>query len=334
MSEGSGFPARLVFFGTAAFAVPSLEHLAADCRFDVAAVVTQPDRPSGRGRSSTPSAVKTAAHRLRIDVLQPERIRTESFRKALHALNPTFFVVAAYGRILPPALLSVPCLGPINVHGSLLPEYRGAAPIQRALMDGRTVTGVTTMLMAPELDAGDMLLQATYHVRPDDNAETVTVALAQLGADLIVSTLRGLLNSALQPVPQDHGRATYAPPITPADALLDWSKEAPAIVNQVRGLSPRPGVVTEYGGRFLKVIGASLWHETADAPPGVVLSLAREGVVVAAGSGSVLIRDVVPEGKRPMTAAEWARGARVTTGSVFASTPNLGNATAPRSATA
>ncbi len=281
-----------------------------------------------------PPAVKTAAQRLGADVLQPERIRTESFRNAMQALYPTFFVVAAYGRILPPALLSVPRLGPINVHGSLLPEYRGAAPIQRALMDGRTVTGVTTMLMAPELDAGDMLLQATYDVRPDDNAETVTVALAQLGADLVVSTLTGLLNASLQPVPQDHSRATYAPPITPADALLDWSKEAPAIVNQVRGLSPRPGVVTEYGGRLLKVIGASLWHEAADEPPGVVLRLAREGVVVAAGSGSVLLRDVVPEGKRPMTAAAWARGARVTTGSAFALTPSLRNVAAPRSATA
>ncbi len=325
---------RIVFFGTAAFAVPSLQRLASNGRFEIAAVVTQPDRPSGRGRAASPSPVKSAAQALNIEVLQPERIRSASFCASLRAFDPAFFVVAAYGRILPPSLLAVPRLGPVNIHGSLLPEYRGAAPIQRALIDGCPVTGVTSMLMTSELDAGDVLMQASYPVGPEDNAETVTMALAALGADLIVETLCGLIENRIRPVPQDHARATYAPPITSDDAVLDWSRPAAAIVNRIRAMSPRPGALTAYEGRSLKVLRASVWHSDGAGEPGRVVSLPREGVVVVTGLGSVLIRDVVPEGRRQMTAAEWARGARLAVGSALALMPPPRPAPGPRSATA
>jgi methionyl-tRNA formyltransferase len=304
----------VALLGTAYFAVPILRAIEADPRFEVALVVTQPDRPHGRGRSVTPGPVAAVAIELGLPLVQPEAVRSARFRDALCAVGPDFLVVAAYGRILPQAVLDVPHVAPVNVHGSLLPSYRGAAPVQRALMDGCATTGVTTIVMNAEMDAGDILLARSVPIRPDHNAETLMAELAQVGSELAVETLVGMLAGTVAPVPQDHARATLAPPLGPDDAALQWSHAARDLWNRIRAMAPRPGAYTVYDGRRLKVLRADYGPLVGELPHGQVLSLSPQGVCIATGMGCLTLIEVQPEGKRPMGALDWARGARVTAG--------------------
>ncbi|HZO91347.1 MAG TPA: methionyl-tRNA formyltransferase [Chthonomonadaceae bacterium] len=312
---------RVVFFGTAEFAVPSLEALL-EAGHAILAVVTQPDKPQGRGRQLAASPVKKTAERHGLTVLQPKRVRAASFIETMRALAPDVLALAAFGQIIPQALLDLPPLGPINVHGSLLPKYRGAAPIQRAIMAGETVTGVTTMWMEATLDTGDVLLAESVPIEPDDTAGTLTPKLAALGARLLVDTLDGLAAGTIARHPQDDSLATYAPAITPEDGYLRWEEPAEVIRNRLRGVTPKPGAFAAIKGRRVKVWSAQVASASVgDALPGTVLALSRapSGVLVAAGAGTaLLLTEVQPESGRRMPAADWARGLHLTPGDVCA----------------
>src|SRR5579864_6628387 len=242
---------NLVFCGTPQFAVPTLKKLV-DAEFRVQLVVTQPDRPKGRGLGLVSSPVKESALRLNLPITQPDRIKTnEEFRAQLTALKPDAIVVVGYGRIIPQWMLDLPPLGNINLHASLLPKYRGAAPIQWAIANGETVTGVTTMRIDAGLDTGDILLQKEVSIAPDDTAETLAPRLAAIGAELMVETLRGLSAGTIQPRPQDHSRATLAPILKREDGLIDFQRTAAETNNRRRGLQPWPGAFTSFRGRQL-----------------------------------------------------------------------------------
>ena len=312
---------NIVFFGTAEFAVPSLESLLA-AGHNVLAVVTQPDKPQGRGMQVTASPIKKTAERHGLTVLQPRRVRAESFIARMRELAPDILAVAAFGQIVPQALLDLPRLAPINVHGSLLPKYRGAAPIQRAIMAGETETGVTTMWMDATLDTGNMLLAGAEPILPEDTAGTLTPRLAALGANLLIRTLQGLAAGTLPRRKQDDSQATYAPPIKPEDGLIRWNESAAAIANRIRGVSPKPGAFAAIKGKRVKLWAATVAiHATeTDAEPGTVLAVSKTppGVSVAAGgSDAVLLREMQPDNGRRMPAADWARGLRLTPGDRF-----------------
>jgi methionyl-tRNA formyltransferase len=321
MSTSDPHAVRVVFFGTADFAVPSLQALVNHNGTDVVLVVTQPDRPSGRGRQLSESPVKSTATAAGLPVLQPMRLRSRALLHDLAALKAHFFIVAAYGRILPEALLAVPSAGCINVHGSLLPAYRGAAPIQRALMDGCEVTGVTTIAMSPELDAGDILMAAPVRVGPDDNAATLGHRLADTGARLLLATIAGVLDGSVIGMPQDPTLATYAPPITPEDTYMDWSAPSERLRNLIRAMAPRPGAVTWHRGKRLKVLRAATADLSKAGTPGTVVEVGTAHVVVAAGKGALALQEVQPEGRRAMSAGDWARGVRLSLGEAFDSPP-------------
>ncbi|HZD94635.1 MAG TPA: methionyl-tRNA formyltransferase, partial [Candidatus Sulfotelmatobacter sp.] len=247
---------KLVFCGTPQFAVPSLERLAT-AGFDVQLVVTQPDRPQGRGMELTAPPVKQSALKLGLPVLQPEKIKkNEDFQAQIRALGPDAIIVVGYGRIVPPWMLELPPHGNINVHASLLPKYRGAAPIQWAIASGEKTTGITTMHLNEGLDTGDILLQHKMKIEDDDTSLTLSPRLAALGADLLVETLHGLEQKKITPVPQDHSLATLAPILTREDGLIDFNRTAQEIYNRMRGFQPWPGAYTQFRGKSLKLANA------------------------------------------------------------------------------
>jgi methionyl-tRNA formyltransferase len=304
---------RVLFFGTSPFAVPTLRALIDSPRHDVLGVVTQPDRPSGRGLQMQRSPVKRAAMELRpeLPILQPERARKKVFVDEVAEIAPDVLVVAAFGQILPQRLLDLPKYGGINVHGSLLPRWRGAAPMQYALIAGDAETGVTTMQMDAGLDTGDMLLRATLPIGPNDTIDTLESSLSALGAPLLIETLDRLQRGDCPRMAQDAGLATYAPSLAPDAGFLDWNRLAQQLANQVRGVTPRPGAWIFFGGKRIKVWQAKAVEGDASAGPGVVLS-AKGPLIVAASDGSALaIESVQPEGKPRMGAGDWARGARL-----------------------
>jgi methionyl-tRNA formyltransferase len=304
---------RVVFLGSGQFAVPSLEALL-QAGHDVRAVVTQPDKEKGRGRALAPPPVKPVALAHGIEVLQPRRIKAPEALEALRARAPEVQVVVAYGQILPRAAIEAAPLGTVNVHGSLLPRYRGAAPVQWAIVNGETETGVSTMLIDEGLDTGPVLLTRTTPIGALETAPELEARLARLGADLLVETLAGLAAGTVRPTPQDHARATHAPIIKKEDGRLDWTQPAEVIARRVRGFHPWPGTVTTFGGRELKVLKARA-AEGGAAAPGTVLAVEREALVVAAGSGTALrLLEVQPESRRPMPAAAFAAGARLAPG--------------------
>ena len=311
---------RIIFMGTPDFAVPSLRALC-ETGEDVVAVITQPDKPRGRGYVLTPTPVKAYALERGIPVYQPETLRGGAFDDTLRTLAPDLIIVVAYGKILPLSVLSCPPLGCINVHGSLLPALRGAAPMQRAIMDGHPVTGVTTMDMAEGLDTGDMLLREEIEILTDDNFETIHDKLAEAGARTLLATLAALRDGTLVAIPQDNGAATYAAKIEKEDRLLDFSRDAEAVHNLIRGLSPIPLAFTHTpDGKLLKVPAARVARPAADgslAAPGTVLSL-EGGIEVACGRGSVLLTTVTPEGKSRMSAADYVRGRKLSLGDILA----------------
>ena len=307
---------RVVFLGSGAFAVPSLAALL-DAGHDVAAVVTQPDREKGRGRALAATPAKVLAEQRGVPVLQPRRIKEPAAIDELRALHPDVQVVVAYGQILPRAVIDIPRLGTVNVHSSLLPRYRGAAPIHWAVVNGERETGVTTMLIDEGLDTGPTLLARATPIGPEETAPELEARLGPLGAEVLLETLEGLERGTLQPKPQDHAHATLAPILKKEDGRIDWTRGAEEIAQRVRGLLPWPGTVTTAAGADLKILRARVEPTTTatDAPPGTVLAVDREGLVVAAGEGTRLrLLDVQPESRRPMSAAAFAAGARLTPG--------------------
>ncbi|HZI22971.1 MAG TPA: methionyl-tRNA formyltransferase [Gemmatimonadales bacterium] len=300
---------RVIFFGTPEFAVPSLEALLGE-GFDVVAAVTRPDKPQGRSRSTAvPPPVKLAATEEDVPVLQPERPTDPDFVARLRALAPDVGVVVAYGHILKPELLAVPRHGMINVHPSLLPELRGAAPVEWAILNGLPKTGVTIMLMDQGLDSGPILHQLPHHIDPDVTGGELSEHLAEMGAQALVEALALLETDGLKPRPQDHARATYAPKLTREAARIRWSEPAERVARAIRALDPRPGAWTQLdgGGGEVKLFGARV-VESAGTPGD--LRMTDDGLLITAGEGAVFVDEVQPAGKERMAAGDWMRGVR------------------------
>ena len=305
---------RVVFFGTPEFAVPSLEALTGE-GFDVAAVVTQPDKPQGRSRSALiPSPVKVAALDEGIPVLQPDRPTGEAFYAALRALDPDAGIVVAYGHILKPELLALPRRGMINLHPSLLPDLRGAAPVEWAILRGLESTGVTIMQMEAGMDSGPILHQIPHGIPSDITGGELLEHLSEVGAQALIEALLLLERDALRPVPQDHTKATFAPKLTREVARLDWTKPADQVRRVILGLDPKPGAWTQLDGLEVKLFRADVTEDRGE--PGTVL-VADGRLVIATGFGAVEIEDVQPSGKERMSAADWVRGRGARVGSRF-----------------
>jgi methionyl-tRNA formyltransferase len=311
---------RIVFMGTPEFAVPSLEALL-NAGHEIPLVVSQPDRPKGRKKTLTPPPVKEAALLHGLRAAQPEKLRGSETVQTIAELQPDLIVTAAYGQILPKAVLDIPRLGCINVHGSLLPRYRGGAPIQRSIMNGEKVTGVTIMYMAEGLDTGDMISKVEVPITDEETAGTMFEKLSAAGAELLMRTLPAIENGTVKAEQQNEAEATYAPNLTREDERIDWSRSARSIFNQVRGLSPMAGAFTFWNGETFKVWGCrpADGQGSADAEPGTVLGTPGGGILVQTGDGALLLTEIQPAGKKAMPAAEWLKGARLEAGTVFGS---------------
>lgn len=331
---------KIVFFGTPQFAVPSLKALLTHPAFEVLAVVTQPDKRRGRGTQLSPSPIKSVAVEHQLPVWQPKSVKKDpETLQWLQTCGADGFAVVAYGQILSQAILDMPRLGCVNVHGSLLPYYRGAAPIQWSIYHGETETGITTMLMDAGMDTGAMLLKAHTPIALLENSQDLAERLSHLGAELLVETLLKLEQQAIDPIPQDPDRATYAPLIKKPDYRLDWSCSALALHNQIRGFFPN--CVAAFRGEALKVtatapLGVDFWSalspelaaleqdsatwESNAAAPGTIVAIAKgQGPIVQTGDGYLLLRALQPAGKRPQTGWDFANGARVAVGEVLES---------------
>jgi len=299
---------HLVFCGTPQFAVPTLEKLVSS-GFRIDLVVTQPDRPKGRGLDLVASPVKQSALRLDLPITQPEKIKNnEEFRSQLAGIKPDAIIVVGYGRLIPQWMLDLPPLGNINLHASLLPKYRGAAPIQWAIANGEAVTGVTTMQLDAGLDTGDILLQREVAIAPDDTAEMLAPRLASIGADLMVETLHGLQSGGLHPRPQDHSKATLAPILKKEDGLVDFSRTATENVNRMRGFQPWPGAYTNFRGKNLQILRARRASETVKQSE---LLVAGDRLFAGCGSNTSLeLLELQLEGKKRTTARDFIHGYR------------------------
>ncbi len=301
---------RIVYMGTPDFAVPALEKLAQSPDYTVAAVFTQPDKPKGRKMVMTPPDVKVCAEKLGIPVFQPASMRSEEAYNSLKELNPDVIVVAAYGQILPKAVLDLPKFGCVNIHGSLLPKYRGAAPIQQSVLDGEKVTGVTTMLMDAGLDTGDILLKSETEIGENETAGELFDRLAVLGGELIVETLDKLKKGEITPQKQDESLATHTSKISKELCPIDFNKSAFEVHNKVRGLNPWPVAVTEIAGKTVKVYSTRVSEMKGE--PGTILSL--KPFVVACGDKSVELIEIQPQGKKRMTAQAFLAGHKLNIG--------------------
>lgn len=315
-----GAALRVVFFGTPAFAVPTLEALLAS-RHTVVAAVTQPDRPRGRGQRTADGPVKARALAAGLPVLQPASLKDPAFLAAYAALAADLGVVAAYGKILTEAVLAVPARGLINVHASLLPRYRGAAPIHRAVAAGEPETGVTIMRVVKALDAGAMLAAVTRAIGADETSVEVEHHLARLGAALLVTVVDRLAEGPVVETPQDDARSTYAPRLTKADGLVDWSQPARRIHDLIRGMQPWPQAYSYLNGQRLILIRSAVDAAAVAAPPGTVVAAHGSDLRVAAGAGVVAVIELQAEGKRPMAAREFLAGHRLEPGDRFSGTP-------------
>jgi len=306
---------RIMFMGTPSFAVPCLQALVG--HYEIVAVVTQPDRPARRGRRMVASAVKKAALAYDLPLMQPESLRQEEVIAEIRELQPQVIVVAAYGQILRPQVLSIPPSGVINVHPSLLPKYRGASPIAGALLAGEEKTGVTIMLMDEGMDTGPILAQISIKIRPEDTTSSLVERLARMGADLLLETLPRWLEGQIKPQPQDNARATYTKPIAKKDGLIDWSLPAVEIWGRVRAFDPWPGAHTWWRGKLFKVLASRPLPEWAGkGKPGQVLDLSA-GVAVATGQGALLLQEVQLAGRRAIGIQDFVRGQRDFIGSLL-----------------
>jgi len=313
-------PLKLVFCGTPAFAVPSLRALLSDSYFQIAGVVTQPDRPRGRGKKMASSPVKDAALEAGVPVYQPEKIRSESSLDYFKRFAPDVVVIIAYGQIIPAALIAIPRLGWINLHGSLLPKYRGAAPINWAIINGEKVTGLTTMQIDAGLDTGPMLLKYHTGIGSDETAPDLYGQLAEAGAPLIVETLKKLDHGEITPTPQDNSQASLAPPLKKEDGRIDWFLPAPKIYNRIRGLQPWPGAFTTFRGATCRIWGKPLKPVAAGGTPGILLPTQEDGLLVICGASTVLhVEQVQIEGRNRISDREFMNGARIAPGEHFGS---------------
>lgn len=310
---------RVVFMGTPDFAVPTLKALIKSGH-DLAAVVTQPDRPKGRGKRETPPPVKETARASGIPVFQPTKIRDPDFIELLKGLSPEIIVVVAFGRILPPDILCLPRRGCVNVHASLLPKYRGAAPIHWAVINGETETGITIMYMDEGLDTGDMILQESIAIGIEENVGSVHDRLAMLGARLLLESLDLIEREKAPRVPQT-GNATYAPMIKAEDELICWDKPAESIYNQIRGMDPWPGAHTFLSGRVLKIWRSVVLDEGQAIKPGSVKTSGRSEIIVETGKGRLMITELQLQGAKRLKAAEFLRGTSIPEGTVLGTPP-------------
>lgn len=304
---------RIVFMGTPDFAVASLNALM-HAGHDVAAVITQPDRPKGRGNKLAFPEVKERALELGLPVHQPVSVKDDAFLELLKQYAPDVIVVVAYGRILPQAVLDLPPYGCINVHGSLLPAYRGAAPIQRAVLDGCKESGVTIMQMDLGMDTGDMLLQGTLPITEDDTTGTMFEKLAVLGGTLLVEALEGLQQGTIQPQKQNEEQATYAARILKEDEIIDWTKPAEVIACQVRGLAPAPGAYTLWNGQRLKIWKSRVRREERGLTPGTVAEVGKSYLLIQTGQGCLEVLELQPAGKKAMPANAFCNGTGIQIG--------------------
>lgn len=301
---------RTVFFGTPEWAVPSLRALVG-AGFDVACVVTNPDRPAGRGMAVTSGPVKAAAMELGIRVEQPRSAKTEDFAAMLAELRPDVASVVAYGKILPGSVLAIPEHGFVNLHFSLLPEYRGAAPVQRALMEGKKKTGASTMLLTEGMDEGPVLGAVEVDIAPDESAAELGARLATVGAPLLVDSVTGYVAGSIEPQPQDDARATYAPKITEEDARIDWDRPLSELADHVRGLDPAPGAWTMLAGRRLRVFKLRA-SDALRLQPGEIA--VRKDLLIGCGDATAVVGEAQLEGKRRMSGRELANGLRLPDG--------------------
>ena len=326
---------KVVFCGTPQFAVPTLKYLLTQQEFEIAAVVTQPDRPSGRGMHVLFSPVKEAALEAGIPIHQPEKIRSPESQEFLHQIAPDCIVIIAYGQIIPARLLPIPKLGWINLHASLLPKYRGAAPINWAIVNGETQTGLTTMRIDAGMDTGDMLLQTELAIGPRETTPELAARMAGAGEPLMVDTLRGIAGGTLPPRPQDHTKATYAPLLKKEDGRIDWTRPAQEIYNRMRGFTPWPGSYTTFRGRICHILGEPVsndlqegsWtsqdgrHQVPaaqeDTKPGTIRLVGQELLVSCGRATGLRLLSVKQEGGRKLDALEFASGARLTEGERF-----------------
>ncbi|HEY7768243.1 methionyl-tRNA formyltransferase [Longimicrobium sp.] len=308
---------RVLFWGTPAFALPALRALCEEGH-DVVGVVTQPDRPAGRGRAVALSPVKQEALEMGVPILQPERARGDEFLAQIRALGPDISVVVAFGQILRPEVLELPPLGSVNIHASLLPELRGAAPIQWAIVRGHETSGVSIMRMEAGLDSGPVLLQVEEPIESDESASELAMRLAEVGAEALVEALALMEAGGLDALPQDHARATYAPKVDREVARLDWSRSADEVALWIRGMDDVPGAWSPLGDRGpVKLFRPQVVPEAVGAPGEVLEADGQEGVLIACASGAVRVREVQPPGKRRMGAGEWVRGRGVSVGDRF-----------------
>jgi methionyl-tRNA formyltransferase len=313
---------RIVFMGTPAFAVPTLDALLAT-RHSVVGVVTQPDRPRGRGQKTSDAPVKQRAAQAGVPVLQPDRLKAPEFLYALEAMRADLGVVAAYGKILNDAVLQTPRLGMINVHASILPRYRGAAPVHRAVIAGEHETGVTIMRVVKELDAGPMLLVARRPIGPDETSVDVEADLARIGAALLVEAVDRVAAGIATEEPQDASRATYAPRLTKEDGRIDWSRRAAEIHNLIRGLHPWPHAYTFVDDKRLILLRSQAAADSGGEPPGTVITARGDDLRVAAAAGTLRILELQAEGRRPMTARDFLAGHPLAPGSRFSSSASF-----------
>ncbi len=308
---------KILFMGTPDFALFSLKGLCEN-GYDVVGVVTQPDKPKGRGYAMMPPPVKQYAIEAGLDVYQPTTLKDDAFFELLSSLSPDLIAVVAYGKILPKSVIDFPKYGCINVHGSLLPEYRGAAPMQRAIIDGKEKTGITIMYMAEGLDTGDMLLSRELPIKENDNFENIHDGLGILGAEMLIDVIPMLKNGTAVRVPQNEALSSYAKKITKDDCLVDFSKDARTVHNLIRGLSPVPLSFTHTpNGKLLKLIQSEIADiNTPHEISGEVLSL-TDKIEIACAKGSIYIKGVLPEGKSRMSAADFIRGRNISIGDIL-----------------
>jgi methionyl-tRNA formyltransferase len=307
---------RVVFFGTPLFAVPAFRMLL-EYSYEICGVFTQPDKPSGRGCKLQPGPIKVLAQEHGIPVFQPARLRDQENRQIVEGLQPDFIVVAAYGQILPGWMLRAARIAPVNIHASMLPRYRGAAPVAWPILNGESSTGVTIMLVHEDLDAGAILMQQEVSIEIHTTTGKLTAELSQIGAQLLIRTLEGLQKGTIQPIPQDAGKVTWAPRITKEMAQISWQKQAMAIHNQIRGMNPWPVSYSDFHGEHLRIWRSMLPPNASvsEAAPGTFLGHSRDGIYVQCGHGTVLeILEVQLPAKGRVTGREFANGARLTPG--------------------
>ena len=312
---------NIVFMGTPEFALPTLKALRHSSH-SILSVITQPDKRQGRGQKLLVSPIKQMALDLNIPILQPEAVNAPEFIDSLSQNQPDAIIVVAFGQILSEAFLKIPKQFCINLHSSLLPEYRGAAPIHRSILNGDTRTGVTTMIMDKGMDTGDILLMQETPIHETDNAQTLHDTLAEMGGALVLETLRRLEENTLLPTPQDNSHATYAAKLKKEEGLVKWEQSAAALWNQVRGLTPWPGTYTWLNKKRLRILKAQVTGGASDDNPGQVMRVTDMGIEVGTGQGRLIITELQPEGKKSMSAKSFLAGYKIERGTLFDSTLN------------